>query len=155
MPKPAEDENPASADPPQDNNPWSINRAKPKKTETSAFSFGSLDEGDEMQDESFDFMGTSKPKENKEESFDFMGSIKPMEKKDAGTTFSWGATPAKTAGDDFWGNIGDKKPKEEEKSADAEASDDIWGFSSSKKDVSAYVLCCICYFLYYTDNLGW
>lgn len=131
IPKPAEEEKPIASDLAQ-TNPWSIDRAKPKKKEPSSFSFGALDEGDG----NFDFMTSAKPKE-KEESFGFIGSTKSSEKKDIGSTFSWGA-PITKKSDDFWGNIGDKKPAEEEQPADAEASDDIWGFSSSKKDVSAW-----------------
>lgn len=123
MPKPVEEEKPKSPDP-VDDNPWSINRGKPKKTTT--FSFGSFEDADNTKDEKIDFLGS--------------GS-KTTEKKDLGG-FSWGTPAAKTGDDDFWGNLGknkstDDKPKEEEKLvASQEASDDIWGFSSTKKDVS-------------------
>lgn len=132
--KPVEEEKPQSPETVEDN-PWGINRGKPKKKTTTTFSFGSFDEGESKKEDSFDFLGSSEPKE-KEASFDILGTNKP--KKDVGG-FSWGVPAAKTADDDFWGNIGDKKStddksKEEEKAADAEASDDIWGFSSSKKD---------------------
>ncbi|KAJ4422880.1 hypothetical protein N0V82_002405 [Gnomoniopsis sp. IMI 355080] len=120
LPKPVDEDKPKSLETVEDN-PWGINRGKPKK-QTTTFNFGSFDEGESKKEDSFDFLGTSEPKE----------------KKDVGA-FTWGLPAAKTADDDFWGKIGDKKstddkPKEEEKAADAEASDDIWGFSSSKKD---------------------
>lgn len=107
---------------PADDSPWGINRPKPKKKETSTFSFGALGEDDGSKDAN---------------SFDFLGGSKSSETKDVGV-FSWGAPKAKTGDDDFWGNLGSKKdepPKEEEKPAE-EAADDIWGWSSTKKDVS-------------------
>lgn len=121
--KPVEEEKSRPPDP-VDDNPWSINRGKPKK-KTTTFDFGSFG-----QDE-----------ENKDEPLDFLGSSKSNEKKDLGG-YSWGVPAAKTADDAFWGNLGenkaaDDKPKEEEKpAATQEASDDIWGWSSTKKDVS-------------------
>lgn len=106
---------------PVDDSPWGINRPKPKKKETSTFSFGALDEDDGSKDaNSFDFLGGSKP-----------------ESKDVGV-FTWGAPKPKTGDDDFWGGLSNKKdepPKELEKPVE-EAADDIWGFSSTKKDVS-------------------
>ncbi|POS75914.1 hypothetical protein DHEL01_v205700, partial [Diaporthe helianthi] len=105
---------------PVDDSPWGINRPKPKKKETSTFSFGALGEDDGTKDaNSFDFLGGSKPSETK-----------------GGGAFSWGAPKAKTGGDDFWGSLSNQKPeapKEEEKPAE-EAADDIWGWTSSKKD---------------------
>lgn len=136
MPPLSGEEKPKSPDAAQ-NNPWSIDRPKPKSKETTGFSFGAL-EDDAKKDENFDFMGASKPKQG--DSFDFMGGIKSAEKKNASSGFSWGTTPAKTADDDFWGSIGSKKSSDEGKPAHEEASDDIWAFSSSKKDVSAQAL---------------
>lgn len=118
--KPAQEE---KTDYPVDDSPWGINRPKPKKKETSTFSFGALGEDDGSKDAN---------------SFDFLGGSKSSETKDVGA-FSWGAPKAKTGDDDFWGGLNNKKdeaPKEEEKPAE-EAADDIWGWSSSKKDVSA------------------
>lgn len=134
IPKHVDEEKLNSSDPVEDN-PWDINRGKPKKKTTTTFSFGSFDESESKKEESFDFLGASEPKA-KEQSFDFMGSSKPKEKKDV-SGFTWGAPAAKTVDDDFWSNIGDKKStddksKEQEKAADGEASDDIWGFSSKK-----------------------
>lgn len=117
--KPAQEE---KTEYPVDDSPWSINRPKPKKKETSTFSFGALDEDDGTKDAN---------------SFDFLGGSKSTETKDVGV-FTWGAPKVKTGDDDFWGSLGNKKdepPKEPEKPAE-EAADDIWGFSSTKKDVS-------------------
>lgn len=122
-PKPLEEEKPKPPDTVEDN-PWSINRGKAKK-KTTTFDFGSFGQDEETKDEPIDFLGSSKSNE----------------KKDLGG-FSWGVPAAKTTDDDFWGNLGknkgaDDEPKEEEKpAATEEASDDIWGWSSTKKEVS-------------------
>lgn len=113
-----------------DENPWSINRGKPNK-KTTTFSFGSFGESEDAKEDTIDFLGTGKTKE----------------KKDLGG-FSWGAPAAKTADDDFWGNLGtnktsDKTTKEAEKPAE-DAIDDAWGWSSTKKEVrSLFVLMCL------------
>lgn len=118
--KPAQEE---KTEYPVDDSPWGINRPKPKKKEASTFSFGALDEDDGSKDAS---------------TFDFLGGSKAPGTKDVGA-FTWGApAKVKTGDDDFWGSLGNKKdepPKEPEKPAE-EAADDIWGFSSTKKDVS-------------------
>lgn len=117
--KPLQEE---KTDYPVDDSPWGINRPKPKKKETSTFSFGALDEDDGSKDPN---------------GFDFLGGGKSSESKDVGV-FSWGAPKTKTGDDDFWGNLNNKKdepPKEPEKPAE-EPADDIWGWSSTKKDVS-------------------
>lgn len=117
--KPAEEE---KTEYPVDDSPWGINRPKPKKKTTSTFSFGAIGEDDGTKDSN---------------SFDFLGGSKPSDKKDTGV-FSWGAATQKTGDDDFWGSINNKKdepPKEPEKPAE-EASDDIWGWSSTKKEAS-------------------
>lgn len=136
IPKPVEEEKPNSPDRFEDN-PWGINRGKPKKKTTTTFSFGSFEESEPQKEESFDFLGARESR-TKEEPLNFLGTSKPKEKKDVGG-FSWGVPAAKTVDNDFWGSTGDKtstddKPTEEDKSADVEASDDIWGFSSAKKD---------------------
>ncbi|KUI53791.1 hypothetical protein VP1G_01099 [Cytospora mali] len=115
--KPAEEEKPK--DPPVDDNPWSIDRPKPKKKTTSNFTFGDLDEE-----------GTKDSAEAGSS-----GSNKPAEKKDIGG-FPWGDSNTNKPIDDAWGNMVSKKndtPKEPEKLA-GEASDDIWGWSSTKKE---------------------
>lgn len=120
-PKPVEDEQPKSPAPVEDN-PWGVKSGKTKKTTTSTFNFGSFDQVDETKDEPIDFLGSSKSTEKKE-----IGG------------FSWGVPTAKSADSDFWGNLNpadDHTKKEEEPAATQEASDDIWGFSSTKKDVS-------------------
>lgn len=119
-PKPVEDEQPK---PPAsgDNNPWGVQSGKSKQT-TSAFAFGSFDQADETKDEPLDFLGSSKL----------------TDKKEVGA-FSWGAPTPKTADNAFWGksNSPDVHSTEGAKlAATQEASDDIWGFSSIKKDVS-------------------
>lgn len=128
MPKPVEEEQTKSPEP-VDDNPWSINRGKPKK-KTTTFSFGSFDEADNAKDESIDFLGSNS---------------NTTEKKDP-VGFSWGAPAAKTGEVDFCGNLGknesmDDKSKDEDKPiVSQEVSDDIWGFSSTKKDVCYPVL---------------
>lgn len=121
----AVEEKPISPEPVVDDNPWSINRGKPKKKTTSTFNFGSFDEADEVKHES---------------TIDFLGSSKPAEKKDLGG-FAWGAPAAKPAEDDFWNNLGKPKTAEKTKVEEAptpaqEPVDDIWGWGSAKKDVS-------------------
>lgn len=111
------DEKPKSPDP-VDENPWSINRNKPKKKTTSTFNFGSFGETED----------------SKEDTIDFLGASKSNEKKDLGG-FSWGAPAAKTTDDDFWRDLG----KGAEKPAQ-EATDDAWGWASTKKDVRVTVI---------------
>lgn len=108
----------------EDDNPWGTNWLKPEKKETSTFSFGALDEDDGSKDA---------------RSFDFLGGSKPSDTKGIGV-FTWGAPKAKTGDGDFWGSLGnmkDNQPQEPEKPAE-EADDDIWGWSSTEKDVSLF-----------------
>jgi hypothetical protein len=118
--KPAQEK----TDYPAYDSPWGINRPNPKKKETSTFSFGAIGEDDGSKDaNTFDFLGGNKPSAS--------------ETKNVGA-FSWGPPKTKMGEDDSWGSLDNKKdepPKEEEKPTE-EAADDIWGFSSSKKDVS-------------------
>lgn len=118
-PKAAE-EKPKSPDP-VDDNPWSINRGKPKKKTTTTFNFGSFNETEDPKEETIDFLGTGKS----------------SEKKDLGG-FSWGVPAAKTADDDFWGNLGKNKTSDDSKEIEKpteDATDDAWGWASTKKEV--------------------
>lgn len=117
----APEEKSKSSDP-VDDNPWSINRGKPKKKTTTTFNFGSFGETEEPKEETIDFLGTGKSDD----------------KKDLGG-FSWGVSAAKTADDDFWGNLGKNKNsddsyKETEKPTE-DTTDDAWGWATSKKEV--------------------
>lgn len=138
-PKPAE-EKPKSPNQ-ADDNPWSINRGKPNKKNTTTFNFGSFDEADNTKEDAIvDFLGTTKSAEKKDGIVDFLGTTKSTEKKDLGD-FAWGSSTAKIGGDNSWGNM-DKKNNpdndlKETKTWTGEASDDIWGWNSTKKDVSS------------------
>lgn len=115
------EEKPKSPDP-VDENPWSINRGKPKKKITTGFSFGSFGESEEP----------------KEDTIDFLGTAKTNEKKDLGG-FSWGAPATKTADNDFWANLG-KNTTSDDSTKDAgkpaqDATDDAWGWTSTKNEV--------------------
>lgn len=133
-PKPMEDTS-KPTEPVVDDNPWSINRGKPKKKTTSTFNFGSFDQTDEAKNEP---------------AIDFLGDSKPAEKKDLGG-FAWGAPASKTADSNFWNNLGDSKAAEEKAKVEDTAAaaqepvDDIWGWGSAKKDVSVeefvYTMC--------------
>lgn len=117
------EEKPKSPDP-VDENPWSINRAKPKKKTTTTFNFGSFGEIEDP----------------KEETIDFLGNKKSNEKKDLGG-FSWGVSTAKTTDDDFWGNLGNNKTSDDSakgpEKPPEDAADDAWGWSSTKKEVGS------------------
>lgn len=133
-----------------DNNPWSLNRSKPKK-KTTDFAFGSLDEEEGNPDEPDPPAGTKA-----DEGFDFGFSSGKKDKKKKGGVFDFQVideepkeelAPAAGPEDEWgsgWGTAQTKKkgkkgaepqpPKEEPKVEDPAPVEGDWAMPSSKKD---------------------
>jgi hypothetical protein len=145
-------DNKAKDTPEIDNNPWSLNRGKPKKKNTS-FSFAALDEdekekepdhlAEKKEDNAFDFGFTSVNKKDKKKKKNTFGDFEEPKEEPA-------PTPAveEPAADDDWGGWGTAKTKkkgkkvvepdppkaEETKVVEPAPAEDEWAFGGSKKD---------------------